>query len=67
MFKVVLEVPKPPHFTEFLFLHSVLVECLFLPSAPDRFLSPGFLLVTVGSLYILLYFTLHSLHFSSIL
>ena len=30
-------------------------------------LSPGFLPVTVGSLYIFLYFTFHTFHFSSIL
>ena len=34
MFKVLLEVPNLSSFFEFLFLHSVLVECFFLPSGP---------------------------------
>ena len=50
------------HFFEFLFLHSVLVGCLFLPFVPNHYLSPGFLPVTVGSLNILLYFILGILH-----
>ncbi|KAF6114477.1 hypothetical protein HJG60_010471 [Phyllostomus discolor] len=64
MFKVVLEVPKP--------LPMVLNSCFFilfwlnvsfflLVQTVD--LSPGFLPVTIGSLYIFLYFTFHSLHF----
>ena len=64
MFKVVPEVPKPP----FIFLNS----CFFILFQLDvRFfllvqiidLSPGFLLVTVGSLNILLYSTLGILYF----
>ena len=63
-FKDVLEVPKPLLiFFEFLFLHSVLVECLFLPSAPNHGFESWFPSFTVGFLYISLHFTLHSLHF----
>ena len=50
-------------FFDFLFLHSVLVECLFLLSAPYHYVSPTLLPFMAGSLYIFLYFTLHSLHF----
>ena len=35
MFKVVPEVCSSLHFFEFLFLHSVLVGCLFLPFVPN--------------------------------
>ena len=49
-------------FFEFLILHSVLAGCLFLPFVLDHWLSPSFLPFTVGSLCVLLYFTLGSLH-----
>ena len=41
-------------FFEFLFLHCVLVECLFFLMFQIIDLSPGFLLFTVGSLWIFL-------------
>ena len=63
MFKVVLEVPKPLLiFFEFSFLHSVQVECLFLPSAPNLWFETQF-----PSFHcwfpVYFYFTLHRLHF----
>ena len=68
MFKVVLEVPKPL----LSFLNSYLfilfwsnVYFFLLVQIVD--LSPGFLPFTVGSLFILLYFTLGSLYSSIIL
>ena len=49
-------------FSEFLFLHSVLVECLFLLSVPNHWFESQF--PSHHSWFpIFLYFTLHSLHF----
>ena len=56
-FKLFQRFLSPSSFFEFLFLHSVLVECLFLPSAPNRSESQ------FPSLHPSLYFTFHSLHF----
>ena len=51
MFKVCLEIPKPLIFFEFLFLHSVLVECFLFLLLQIIDFSPGFLPFTVDSLY----------------
>ena len=65
MFKVVPEFLQPLHiFFQFLFLHSIPVQCLFLPFVPNCLFESQFpSLHFVGSLYILLYFTLCSIHF----
>ena len=55
------------HFFGFLFLHSVPVGCLFLPFVPIIAMNPGCLPVTLGFLYIFLYFTFDSLHFSPLI
>ena len=57
-----LHFPHVEWFPIFLFLHSVLVECFFL-LVQTVDLSPGFPPITVGSMYIFLYFTFHNLHF----
>ena len=63
-FKDVLEVPKPL----LMFLNSCFfilfwLNAYFLHLVQTVDLSPGFLPFTVGSLYIFLYLTFHSLHF----
>ena len=50
-------------FFEFLFLHSVLLECLFLPSVPNHRLESWFPSLHCWFPVYFLYFTLHSLHF----
>ena len=65
MFKVVLEVPKPL----LMFLNSCLfilfwLNVYFSLLVQTVDLSPGFLPIPVGSLYIFLYFILHILYFS---
>ena len=64
MFKVVLEVPK----AFLIFLNSCFfilfwLKVYFFLLVQTIDVSPGFLPVTVGSLYIFLYFTFHSLRF----
>ena len=68
MLKVVPEVPKPllifPNSCFFILFWLTVYFFLLLQTVD---LSPSFLLFTVGSLYIFLYFTFHTFHFSSIL
>ena len=63
MFKVVLEVPKPLIFLISCFFILFQLNVYFFLLAQIVDLSPSFLPVTVGSLYIFLYFTLHNLYF----
>ena len=62
MFKVVLEVPKPLIFLNSYFFILFWLNVYFFLLVQIADLSPSYLLFAVGSLYILIYFTLYSLH-----